>query len=558
MSPIAQVNANRNPDTLGRSWYTRDKDVAAIKAAHESDVVYFNADHFRKFRIRFAEPGTYPPDLTSSGEMAIVRVGRGNGEKEGHLIHWYVARAEVDVEREWREHDRDYMKWFDDHCNPILKRWCFRSDSYHTNLWTYKKPDHSGRDDWGKFKCSEKVVPLKRDTATPKPRVEPSVEAETPAEIRPSQARLPDAKDIPPRAWLYDGHLIRKFASGTIAAGGVGKSALKLAECISMATGKGLLTGADFAPLRVWYWNGEDPLEETERRVAAIQKHCGISPADIGGRLFLDSGRSLEIVLARESRTGFALMRPVHDALVKALKANRIDAFIVDPFVSAHQVSENDNSKIDAVAKDFMKIADEANCAIELVHHSRKTGGAEVDVEDSRGGSALINALRSTRVLNKMSKEEAKKYFVDETQRRLYFKVDDGKPNLSPPNRPARWFKLESVYLGNDRPGIAQDNVGVVVSWDPPSIDDGLPGDALELAQAALAGGRWKAFYAADDWVGLPIARALGLNPDDDNDKRRVRKLLKSWTAAGFFREVEERDEEQRKTRKYVRVGDKF
>ena len=44
-------------------------------------------------------------------------------------------------------------------------------------------------------------------------------------------------------------------------------------------------------PLRVSYWNGEDPLEETERRVAAICQHYGITENDLGGRPFIDSGR---------------------------------------------------------------------------------------------------------------------------------------------------------------------------------------------------------------------------------------------------------------------------
>ena len=39
---------------------------------------------------------------------------------------------------------------------------------------------------------------------------------------------------------------------------------------------------------------------------------------------------------------------------------------------------------IDAVAKKLGSIAGVANCAIELVHPVRKTGGQEVTVEDGR------------------------------------------------------------------------------------------------------------------------------------------------------------------------------
>ena len=72
----------------------------------------------------------------------------------------------------------------------------------------------------------------------------------------------------------------------------------------------------------------------------------------------------------------------------------------IDPFISSHRVMENDNNAIDAVAKTWTGIADATNTAIDLAHHSRKTGGAEVTVEDGRGAVVLLNAVRSARVLS--------------------------------------------------------------------------------------------------------------------------------------------------------------
>ena len=77
------------------------------------------------------------------------------------------------------------------------------------------------------------------------------------------------AAEIPPREWLYGRHYIRHFVSTTIAPGGVGKSALAITEALAMATGRPLLGVQPLKRLRVAYWNGEDPLEETERRVVA-------------------------------------------------------------------------------------------------------------------------------------------------------------------------------------------------------------------------------------------------------------------------------------------------
>ncbi len=124
----------------------------------------------------------------------------------------------------------------------------------------------------------------------------------------------------------------------------------------------------------------------------------------------------------------------------------------IDPFVSSHRVTENDNNAIDAVAKQWNAIADATNIAVELSHHTRKTYGAEVTVEDGRGAIALLAAVRAARTLNVMSEQEAAKAGV--TARRRYFKVEDGKANMSPPPEKAEWFQLVSVFLKTATPTI--------------------------------------------------------------------------------------------------------
>lgn len=60
-----------------------------------------------------------------------------------------------------------------------------------------------------------------------------------------------DPSTMPRRDWLYGRHLIRKFVSATFAPGGVGKSALALAEAMAMASGKPLLGPRPRGRLRV-------------------------------------------------------------------------------------------------------------------------------------------------------------------------------------------------------------------------------------------------------------------------------------------------------------------
>lgn len=362
---------------------------------------------------------------------------------------------------------------------------------------------------------------------------------------------------IEPRAWLYGYHLVRKFASCTVAPAGVGKSSLALAEVLAMVTGKPLL-GVEPAdgPLRVWYWNGEDPREEIDRRVAAIALHYGITEADIGGRLFIDSGRDMEIVIASQTVNGVAVATPVIDALNATIARHRIDVIQIDPFISCHRVPENDNGAIDRVTKSWAGIAERGNCGVELIHHVRKggSGSGEYQVDDARGAVAMTAAVRSARVLNVMSKDEADKAGINPGERRLHFRIDSGKANLAPPPEKSEWRKLVGVSLGNDRGGRPADNVQVVTTWCwPDDRGDVSVHDLIEL-QRRISKGNYRQDPRAADWVGNLVAEGLGFDLKDRSAKASIRVLLQSWIVSGALREVERRDE-KRRTRRFVEVG---
>jgi RecA-family ATPase len=82
----------------------------------------------------------------------------------------------------------------------------------------------------------------------------------------------------------------------------------------------------------------------------------------------------------------------------------KIDVLTIDPFVSSHEVSENDNRAIDAVVKAWGRLADECNCSINLVHHVRKGNGTEANADSARGAKALVDAARSVIVFNRMTR----------------------------------------------------------------------------------------------------------------------------------------------------------
>jgi len=347
-------------------------------------------------------------------------------------------------------------------------------------------------------------------------------------------------QDIPVRRWIYGGHYIRKFISTTVAPGGVGKTALSVVEAMAIVTDRALLGKRPSERTNVWLWNGEDPIDELQRRVMAAAIHYRLHPDDLKG-LFIDSGRTTEIVIASQTREGTVIAEPVVDELIKTIRKNQIGLLVIDPFVSSHRVTENDNNAIDAVAKTWARIADATNCAIELVHHVRKTGGFEITVEDGRGAVALLGAVRSARVLNPMGKEEAEKFGVE--NHRLCFRASNGKANLVPPPESADWYSLVSIDLGNATPDYPGDHVGVVTTWTAQNPLDSI--DTCHLSEIcrelSLKPGRKDP--QASDWVGHMIGRVTGIDSRSKQGAAQIKSLLRFWEASGALRIEKIKDE---------------
>lgn len=368
---------------------------------------------------------------------------------------------------------------------------------------------------------------------------------------------LRDPASIEPRRWLYGRHYIRGYLSATVAPGGLGKSSLVLAEATAMASGKNLLGDMPAEKLRVWYWNGEDPREEIERRETAACVQHKVASEDMDGRLFINSGRDTEIVIARADHNGVKVAMPMVAALGRTIRENKIDLLIIDPFVASHAVPENDNGAINAVCRQWAMLAEETGCAIELVHHVRKgaAGQNEYTVDDARGAGALLAAARSVRVLNRMSKDEASKAGI--ANPRSFFRVDNGKANLAPPAESSTWREIVSVSLGNDRGAIRGDSVGVVMPWTWPDRSGAVTLDDVRTIQEAIAVGDWRSNVQSDaKWAGKVVADVLDLDLADPAAKASAKTILKALIDDGSLKLVGCRDD-TRKLRTFVKVGKK-
>ena len=80
-----------------------------------------------------------------------------------------------------------------------------------------------------------------------------------------------DTGAIPPRGWLLGNIFCRGYISSLMADGGVGKTALRIAQCLELARGKSLTGDHVFQRCRVLFITLEDDLNELRRRARAAR-----------------------------------------------------------------------------------------------------------------------------------------------------------------------------------------------------------------------------------------------------------------------------------------------
>lgn len=366
-----------------------------------------------------------------------------------------------------------------------------------------------------------------------------------------------DPLNIPKRPWIFGRWLLSGTVACVVAPGGVGKSTLLMSMALSLSSGRSFLGKAIFGdPKRVWLWNLEDDMDELSRSLQAAALHHGITYSDFEGRLFIDSAmEGATLCTAVETKAGFELLEPIYEALTAELTRRKIDVLFVDPFVSSHAVEENHNTKIDQIAKAWGRVAKAANCCIVLVHHTSKAGSNEVSAMSARGAVALINAARSTLVINRMEQKIAAQHGIADDEVRRYISVADDKHNRAPAEA-ADWFRLVPVSLGNGSGGNLDfgDSIAVIESFklEKPSLEIS-DEDHNEILRV-IAAGEWRDDIQAGAWVGKAFAEVLKVDLGDKREKATIKWMKAQWLKNGLLVVVEKRDEKRVK-KKFIEVA---
>jgi hypothetical protein len=382
-----------------------------------------------------------------------------------------------------------------------------------------------------------------------------------------------NAASLPPRRWLYGSAYYARYVSMLVAPGGTGKSALTMAEAVAMASGKTLLPGdGPHHALRVWYHNGEDDLDEQRRRLQATLEHHGLTHADLGGRLFLTSGRDLQLTLAAQGRDGIAVNSDAVERLVGEMEKAQIDVLILDPLGAMHTLPENSNEAANLLMGALREMADRSGAAIGLVHHTGKMAAQDMDAAGAgaaRGASAFVDGARVVRQLRRAGSKD-KGLGVPVPDRWKYVRVDNGKANMAPAGA-ARWLRLVNVSLNNGtREYPDGDHVQTVETWEPPKGQGSLTGAQAQRIHAAVAAApahERRAKASSRDWIGYLIAREMDLDlgphgvkaderaPDQMLNRADVSAVIEAGLKDGWLVETKEKARD-RKEADHIAAGE--
>ena len=355
-------------------------------------------------------------------------------------------------------------------------------------------------------------------------------------------------EDIPRRQWIVPGLLLRRNVTILVAPPGSGKSLLTLQMALMMGTAKRWGGWHPRGPCKTLVINAEDDSDEMRRRLYAACQEMKITAADLAQRVAIAEAPGGSIIVAKaDSRTKTVVEQPMVKELLKTVKEYGFDVLVVDPFAETFEGDENSNSELKWAAVLWRDIARETNCAVMLVHHTRKFNAEAGDMDSARGGGALVGVARVVSTLFAMTEEEAGIYGITNDDRHLYLRFDDAKANLSLVTFKAKWFKKKTFTLPNAGDDEPADDVGVLEPWIPQSLftrtDNKTLNHILDVISAGIIGDDGKPtgdlFTATrlgksnKRWAGNVIAELIKATP------KEIQQALDQWLINKVLSEVE-------------------
>lgn len=278
-----------------------------------------------------------------------------------------------------------------------------------------------------------------------------------------------DGEVPPPRPWSFGNLLLHRAVTAMAAPPGTGKSTFTIQLGIAFATGRPF---GPYDPRRTgpaWIWNNEDDRDELNRRSLAACQVMNVRPAELAGKLYMNTGAERALIVAREDRKSGALIAtPDVARVIEVIKARGIKLLVVDPFAETYAATEIDNDMMKEVTGLYRQIAREGDCSVMLVHHTPKSATADTmagSLDAFRGGGSIGGVVRIAVTLFEMTEGDAEQFGLTPEECRLYVRLDDAKANMSLKSGLPTWWRKQTVLLGNGTGDEPEDAVGVLIPW---------------------------------------------------------------------------------------------
>ena len=255
-----------------------------------------------------------------------------------------------------------------------------------------------------------------------------------------------DLTKLSPRPFLLATVFCKGDASMLGGPGAVGKTSVRIAQYLALATGRRLTGEHVFKRSRVLLLSFEDDADELRRRIGAAMKHYDVKEDEVDGWLhFAALGRD-DGKIAITDKDGRVVPGELADNLAQLIRQLRLDLIGFDPFVKCHAIAENDNTAMDSVMEVLTDMAKRNMIATDSIAHNNKAQTDPGDANRLRGASAQKDAARLVHTLTTMSREEAQQFGINEMERTSFVRFDRARPCGRIVASIAGWIP-ESVFL---------------------------------------------------------------------------------------------------------------
>jgi hypothetical protein len=256
-------------------------------------------------------------------------------------------------------------------------------------------------------------------------------------------------------------YLIRGEVTVMPAPGGSGKTAIAVGMAVEVTTagsGKERLGEKVFGQnLTAVYFSGEESTNELRRRICAFCLQHGVPEPEIARLLIAgaDDERVAAICFFEIDKRGRTTFNDTGFAsLEAALQKLRPALVVLDPLVTfCGSGSVSENSAVAPMMKKLKALALAYDCAILLLHHTKK-GGQSGDVEAALGAVSLPNLSRCGIMPVPMTEDDARAVGVLPSERGPYIKLVNAKQNFVPRSTESPWYELHNIELPNAEPPI--------------------------------------------------------------------------------------------------------